>query len=149
MLDDLPPHARRRLFAAVDERVAEIGLDEQDHFFVADENFVGTDGVQPALHRAFDAGFVFLGANAGGGGGGGDGGDDAFGVGGEEVVGEFLELVVSAADVAELGGAEFREVGLGEVSCGLHCRWWKAYVDIELEDGVFATGALQGGDLAL
>ena len=77
-----------------------------------------------------------------------------------EVGGEFLELGVGAADVAELGGSELGEVGLlcdgGDQQGVVVGRMTYAeggvdvaYVDVEAEDGVFLSCALETGDFGL
>lgn len=65
------------------------------------------------------------------------------------MVGEFLELGVGAADITELGGAEFGKVGLWWAVRGIEeARNGGEYVDVKFEDGVFTPSAFKTGDLS-
>ena len=59
------------------------------------------------------------------------------------MVGELDELGMCTSYIAELGGAELGQVCLGIVSA--ECRQHfmvAAYIDVEAQDGVLATGSL-------
>ena len=112
LLNNLPPHPSGGLLPLHHGRIPKVGLDKQNHFIISHQDFVGTDIVEPALHRCFYAGFIFFGPCARGGERGWDGGDEAFGGGGEEVLGQFHELRMRPANISKLRSAESWEVGL-------------------------------------
>ena len=59
------------------------------------------------------------------------------------MVGKLDELGMGASYIAELSGAELRQVGLGIVSVEFRQHFVvAAYIDVEAQDGVLATGAL-------
>jgi hypothetical protein len=49
LLDDLAPHASRRLFPAHDRAVSKVTLDKEDHLFVSNEDVIAAHNVQPPL----------------------------------------------------------------------------------------------------
>jgi hypothetical protein len=116
LLEHLPPNPRRRLLHPHNGTIPEITLHKENHLFVSHQHVVAADDVQPSLDGGFDAGFIFVGPDAGGGLRWGNCRDQGFGVGRDEVFGKFDEFTVCAADVAELGGAEFGEIGLPYIS---------------------------------
>lgn len=66
------------------------------------------------------------------------------------MVGELDELGMSASYIAELGRAELGQVGLGIMSAVSRQHFViAAYIDVEAQDGVLATGALKSGNLGL
>lgn len=64
LLDHLAAYASGRLFPPHHRAVAKVTLDEEDHFFVAYENVIAADNVQPPLYRRLQACLVLVGAGA-------------------------------------------------------------------------------------
>lgn len=59
------------------------------------------------------------------------------------MVGKLDELGMGASYIAELSGAELGQVGLGNMSANSRQHFVVcAYIDVEAQDGILATGAL-------
>ena len=114
LFDDSSSNTGGRLFPPHDRTVAEIALDEQDHFLIAHQDFVATDAVQPALQRRSHPHFIFIRTSSSCGQRRRHGGYEGFGIVGDEMVGQLDKLRVCSTDVPELRGPKARKIGLSE-----------------------------------
>lgn len=131
------------MLASDDRAVAEITFDKEDHLLIAHENVVGADSVQPALHRSLDSHFILFSTDTSGSKRRRNGRYKGVGVGRDEMVGKLDEFGMGASYIAELSGAELGQVCLGIMSAKLGSSFVvAAYIDVEAQDGILATGTL-------
>lgn len=106
LLQNLTTYACRRLLHTHNRAVAEIRLNKEDHLFVAHQNLVAADIVQPALYGCFDSYLIFVSAGAGRREGRRNCWNEGLRIRGYQVVGELDEFGMRASDIAELCRAE-------------------------------------------
>lgn len=112
LLDVFASHTGGRLLAPNNRAVTEITFDEEDHLFIADENFVAAHDVEPPLYRGLDARLVLIGADASRSNCRGNSRHEGLWVGRDQVLLQLDEFGVEAPDIAELSGAELGQVCL-------------------------------------
>lgn len=102
MLQDFAAYASCRLLHPHDRAIAEIRLNKEDHFFVAHEDVVAADIIQPALYGCFDPCLIFIRAGTGRGERRGNSWNQCFRVRRYQMLGELDKLRVRASDIPEL-----------------------------------------------